>query len=230
MTESTHLLKSSTVITPSRTPFLSSHMPVQGTGLCRTRPWAHPTVSKCAAPDPTGTEERKLAGGDPTMVQGLVCRRSGSRKCLDTALTGHRNRKGRAPCLGHRGRDLSRRTPKLGGRGEGQRSQGCLAGGGGEEGDPEGCGPRGWGPGSGPGGRSSWGRKGGLLAAPWGFPGGSDGKEPACQCKRRGFDPWVGKIPWRRKRPPTPIFWPEESHGQRSLAGCHPWGRRVRYD
>jgi len=33
----------------------------------------------------------------------------------------------------------------------------------------------------------------------WGFPGGSAGKEPACQCRRCKFDPWVGKIPWRRK-------------------------------
>ena len=32
------------------------------------------------------------------------------------------------------------------------------------------------------------------------------------------FDPWVGKIPWRRKRPPTPEFLSGESHGQRSLA------------
>ena len=33
-----------------------------------------------------------------------------------------------------------------------------------------------------------------------GFPGGASGREPACQCrrcKRCGFDPWVGKIPWR---------------------------------
>ena len=31
------------------------------------------------------------------------------------------------------------------------------------------------------------------------------------------FDPWVGKIPWRRKRQPTPVFLPGKSHGQRSL-------------
>ena len=31
------------------------------------------------------------------------------------------------------------------------------------------------------------------------FPGDASGKEPACQCKRRGFDSWVGKIPWRMK-------------------------------
>ena len=40
-----------------------------------------------------------------------------------------------------------------------------------------------------------------------------------------GFDPWVGKIPWRRTWQPTPVSLPGESHGQRSLAGYSPWGR-----
>ena len=60
-----------------------------------------------------------------------------------------------------------------------------------------------------------------------GFPGGTSGKEPACQCRRHkrcGFDPWVGKIPWRRAWQPTPGFLPGESHGQRSLAGYSPQG------
>ena len=39
------------------------------------------------------------------------------------------------------------------------------------------------------------------------------------QCGRPGFYPWVGKIPWRRKRLPTPVFWPGECHGL-----CSPWG------
>ena len=39
------------------------------------------------------------------------------------------------------------------------------------------------------------------------------------QCRRPGFDPWVGKIPWRRERLPTPVFWPGEFHGLSS-----PWG------
>ena len=34
----------------------------------------------------------------------------------------------------------------------------------------------------------------------------------------------VGKIPWRREWLPTAVFFPEESHGQRSLVGCSPWG------
>jgi len=55
-------------------------------------------------------------------------------------------------------------------------------------------------------------------------------RESACQRKRHkrhGFDPWVGKIPWRRKWQPTPVFLPGESHGQRILADCSPWGHRV---
>ena len=45
------------------------------------------------------------------------------------------------------------------------------------------------------------------------------GKESACQCRRHKFDPWVRKIPWRRKWQPTPVFLPGKSHRQRSLAG-----------
>ena len=41
------------------------------------------------------------------------------------------------------------------------------------------------------------------------------------QCGKPGFDPWVGKIPWRRERLPTPVFWPEEFHGLHS-----PWGHK----
>ena len=40
------------------------------------------------------------------------------------------------------------------------------------------------------------------------------------------FAPWVGKIRWRRKRQPTPVFLPGESHGQRSLVGYSPWARK----
>ena len=59
-----------------------------------------------------------------------------------------------------------------------------------------------------------------------GFPGGASGKEPTCQCKRqrrRAFDPWVRKIPWRSIWQPIPAFLPRESHGQRSLASYGPW-------
>ena len=44
--------------------------------------------------------------------------------------------------------------------------------------------------------------------------------------KRRGLDPWVRKIPWREKWQPTPVFLPRESHGERSLVGCGPWGHK----
>ena len=65
-----------------------------------------------------------------------------------------------------------------------------------------------------------------YLSSTLGFPGGASGKKKsACQCrkpKRLGFDPWVGKIPWRAWQP-TPVFLPGESHGQRSLAGRSAW-------
>ena len=53
----------------------------------------------------------------------------------------------------------------------------------------------------------------------FGFPGGSDSKESACKCRRPRFDCWVWKIPWRRECLLTPVFFPGEFHGQRSLAG-----------
>ena len=49
-------------------------------------------------------------------------------------------------------------------------------------------------------------------------------KEFACQCRRLGFNPWVRKIPWRRKWKPTAVFLPEKFHGHRTLAGYSPWG------
>ena len=57
------------------------------------------------------------------------------------------------------------------------------------------------------------------------------GKRICLQCRRLGFKLWVGKIPWRRKRQPTPVFLPGKSHGQRNLAGYSPWGcKRVGHD
>ena len=56
-----------------------------------------------------------------------------------------------------------------------------------------------------------------------GFPCGSVGKESTCNAgdlgSILGFSPWVEKIPWRRERLPTPVFWPGEFHGLYS-----PWG------
>ena len=58
----------------------------------------------------------------------------------------------------------------------------------------------------------------------YGFPGSPD---VCLQCGRPRFDPWVRKIPWRRKWHPTPALLPGESRGLRSPVGCSPWGRRV---
>ena len=62
-----------------------------------------------------------------------------------------------------------------------------------------------------------------------GFPGGTSGKESTCQCRRLerlAFDPWVRKIPWRRKWLPTPLFLPRKFHGQRSLVDYSSWGHK----
>ena len=53
----------------------------------------------------------------------------------------------------------------------------------------------------------------------WCFPGGPSVTEPTYQCRRHGFNPWVGNIPWKRKQQPTPVFlawefsWTEEPDG-----------------
>ena len=54
----------------------------------------------------------------------------------------------------------------------------------------------------------------------WGFPGGSDRKESACNTGNQGL------IPWRRDQLPTPIFLPGEFYGQRNLVGYIPWGHK----
>ena len=57
-----------------------------------------------------------------------------------------------------------------------------------------------------------------------GFPGGASGKESSRQCRRHGFNRWVGKMLWRRAWQPTPVFLPGEAQGQRSLVDHSPWG------
>ena len=62
-----------------------------------------------------------------------------------------------------------------------------------------------------------------------GFPGGTSGKEPVCQCRRRmrlGSNLWVRKIPWRRALQPAPVFFLGKPHGQRTLEGDSPWGHK----
>ena len=61
-----------------------------------------------------------------------------------------------------------------------------------------------------------------ILGLPWWLRW----KRICLQCGRPGFDPWVGKIPWRRAWQHTPVFLSGESHGQRSLVGYSPWGHR----
>ena len=67
-----------------------------------------------------------------------------------------------------------------------------------------------------------------------GLPRWCWGKETPSQCrrcKRCGYDPWVGKIPWRRAWQPTPAFLPRESHGQRRAGGLQPTeSQRFRHD
>ena len=63
-----------------------------------------------------------------------------------------------------------------------------------------------------------------VLRLPWWL----SGKESTCQCKRRGFSPWVRTIPWRRKWQPVLILLTGKSHGQGSLVGyCH---KRISYN
>ena len=59
-----------------------------------------------------------------------------------------------------------------------------------------------------------------MLQSKLGFPGGSDGKESACDAGDADLIPGLGGFPWRREWQPTQV----EFHGQRSLAGYSPWG------
>ena len=63
-----------------------------------------------------------------------------------------------------------------------------------------------------------------VLVTKQGLPRWFSGKESTCQRRRLGFDPWVGKIPWRRKWQPTQVFLPGKSHGQSCLVGYSTWG------
>ena len=67
-----------------------------------------------------------------------------------------------------------------------------------------------------------------LISLPifLGFPGGSAGKQSACNAGDLGSITWVGTIPWRRKWQPTRVFLPGESHEQRSLASYSSWGHK----
>ena len=66
-----------------------------------------------------------------------------------------------------------------------------------------------------------------ILLSP---PGWLSGKEPTCQCKRHGFDPWVGKIPWRRKWQPTLVFLPGKCYGQKEPGELQSMGSQKESD
>ena len=58
------------------------------------------------------------------------------------------------------------------------------------------------------------------LQYSWASPEAQLVKNPPVQCRRPGFNPWVGNISWKRERLPTPVFWPREFHGLYSPWGC----------
>ena len=55
---------------------------------------------------------------------------------------------------------------------------------------------------------------------------GSSVKNLLANVRERRIDPLVGKMSWKRKWQPTPVFLPGKSQGQRSLAGYSPWGHK----
>ena len=65
-----------------------------------------------------------------------------------------------------------------------------------------------------------------VSLSPLTFPGGSDGIIFCLKCRRPRFATWVKKIHWEREWQPTPVFLPEEFHGQRMLAGYSLWGHK----
>ena len=69
-----------------------------------------------------------------------------------------------------------------------------------------------------------------VLNLPIGLPRWYSGKECTCQFRRDGFDLLVRNIACSRIQQPIPLLLPRKFHGQRSLAGYHPWGHRVEHD
>ena len=70
--------------------------------------------------------------------------------------------------------------------------------------------------------KMKWGGEGNAHWLPWTLRW----KRNCLQCRRPGLNPWVRKIPWRRKWLPTPVFLPGEFYGQRSLVVYSPWGHK----
>ena len=69
-----------------------------------------------------------------------------------------------------------------------------------------------------------------MFLTRMGFPGGSNRKESACNAGDPGSIPGSGRSPGVREWLPISVFLPGKSHGQRSLVGYSPWGRRVGHD
>ena len=63
-----------------------------------------------------------------------------------------------------------------------------------------------------------------------GLPSGKESICPCRRCRRCGFNPWVRKIPWRRKQQITPLFLPGKSHGLRSLGATVMGSQRIGHD
>ena len=66
-----------------------------------------------------------------------------------------------------------------------------------------------------------------VITILWTFPGGSDSKESSCQCRRPGFDPWVGMILWRKQWLTSSL---ENSMDRGAWLAYSPWTRRIGYD
>ena len=65
-----------------------------------------------------------------------------------------------------------------------------------------------------------------AQSKPWGFPCSSVGKESTCNSGDPGSIPGLGRFHCRKKWQPTPVILPRKSHGQRSLVGYSPRGRK----
>ena len=65
-----------------------------------------------------------------------------------------------------------------------------------------------------------------LISSLGGFPNGAVVKNPPANAGDVGLIPRLGRFPWRGKWQPTPMLLPGKLHGQRSLVGCSPWGRK----
>jgi len=78
----------------------------------------------------------------------------------------------------------------------------------------------------------SWGNISLIIGLPWWLSSKESvyNSGDCLQCRRCGFNRWVGKIPWRRKWQPTPVFLPGKSHEQGRLVGYRQWCQKTWHD